>query len=69
MFIAMYDDKDNLITIFENRQECAKYFNTTKKCIDSFFSKVTSGIRENRKLDKSNGKYYKLYQYKKEEVK
>lgn len=68
MFIAMYDDRDNLITVFENRQECANYFNTTKKCIDSFFSKVTSGIRDNRKLDKSNGKYYKLYQYKKEEV-
>lgn len=67
MFIAMYDDKDNLIAIFENRQECANYFNTTKKCIDSFFSKVTSGIRENRKLDKSSGKYYKLYQYKKGE--
>lgn len=31
MFIAMYDENDNIVTIFENRYECAKYFGTTKK--------------------------------------
>ena len=68
MFIALYDENDNIITTFENREECAKYFNTTRRYIDTFFSKVTRGIVENKKLDKSNGRFYKLYQFKKEEV-
>ncbi len=69
MFIAMYDEKDNIVTTFENRNECAKYFNTTRKCIDCFFSRVKKGIITNKKLNKTSGEYYKLYQFKKEEVK
>lgn len=33
MIIAMYDLSDNLITVFENTKECAKYFNTTTNVI------------------------------------
>lgn len=68
MFIAMYDEDDNIVRMFEDKKECADYFQTSLKCIDSFLSKVKNGKINNRKLDKSNGKYYKLYQYKKEEV-
>lgn len=68
MFIAMYDEDDNIVTIFESRKECAKYFNTSKKCIDSFFSNVKAGRIKNRKQDKRDGKWYKLYHYKKENL-
>lgn len=68
MFIAMYDENDNIVRIFENRKECADYFQTSLKCIDNFFSNVKHGHIENRKKDKTDGKYYKLYQYKKKEV-
>lgn len=49
MFIAMYDEDDNIVTIFESRKECAEYFNTSRKCIDIFFQKlqVVLGIIEN----------------------
>lgn len=68
MFIAMYDENDNIVNIFENRKECAKYFNTTLSSIDCFFSKVKHGHMENKKLNKKDGKWYKLYRYKKEEI-
>lgn len=40
MFIAMYDENDCIVEIFENRKDCARYFNTTLGSIYSFFSNV-----------------------------
>lgn len=68
MFIAMYDEDDNIVRIFENRKECADYFQTSLECIDSFFSRVKYGHIENRKRDKNDGKLYKLYKYKKDDL-
>lgn len=68
MFIAMYDEEDNIITTFESKKECAEYFGTTINCINSFFSRVHKGIRNNKKLNKVDKKWYKLYQYQKEEL-
>lgn len=69
MFIAMYDEEDNIVTIFESTKECAKYFNTSMECIRSYFSNVKAGRIRNRKHDKKTCKWYKLYHYAKEEVK
>ena len=66
MFIAMYDENDFIVRVFEDKKECAEYFNTSKNCIESFFSNVKAGRISNRKLDKNDGKWYKLYRYKKE---
>lgn len=66
MFIAMYDENDCIVEIFENRKDCARYFNTTLGSIYSFFSNVKKGRIENKKLNKNDGKWYKLYCYKKE---
>ena len=68
MFIAMYDENDNIVRIFENRKECADYFQTSLKCIDSFFSNVKHGRIENKKRDKNDGKLYKLYRYQKDDL-
>lgn len=68
MFIAMYDEEDNIITTFENQKECADYFNTTENCISSFLSRVKLNARKNRKLNKKDHKWYKLYQYEKEDI-
>lgn len=68
MFIAMYDENDNIVDIFENRKECAEYFQTSLKCIDTFFSKVKHGRIENKKRDKNDGKLYKLYRYQKDDL-
>ena len=37
--IAMYDLEDNLITIFETTEECAKYFNTSVNVINCNISR------------------------------
>lgn len=57
--IAMYDLKDNLITIFENTKECAKYFNTSNEVINCNIS---------RKIRKRtpNKKWCKLFRIKEE---
>lgn len=36
----MYDENDCIVEIFENRKDCARYFNTTLGSIYSFFSNV-----------------------------
>lgn len=65
--LVMYDLEDNFITIFENYKECADYFNTTPKSIQSFMSKVKTGIYGNRKKDKKENRWIKLYKIEDEE--
>lgn len=56
----MYDLEDNLVTIFENYKECAKYFNTSIGCIKSHMCRVSKNLLK-KKLDKQNHKWYKLF--------
>lgn len=49
--IAMYDLEDNLITIFDNYKECAKYFNTSIEVIHSHICRSKKG-----KVDKKRDK-------------
>ena len=42
--IAMYDLEDNLVTIFDNYKECAKYFNTSVKVIQCHICRARKGI-------------------------
>lgn len=58
--IAMYDLEDNLITIFETTEECAKYFNTSANVINSNIS------RKNRKRTPSK-EWCKLFRIKEEQ--
>ncbi|WP_288910963.1 NUMOD1 domain-containing DNA-binding protein [uncultured Thomasclavelia sp.] len=61
--IAMYDLEDNLITVFENYRECAKYFNTTSDSIHSHISRFSKGILK-KKLDKQNKRWVRLFKIK-----
>ncbi len=60
--LALYDLEDNLVTIFNDYKECAKYFNTSIGCIRSHISRFNKGILK-KKLNKENHKWYKLYQF------
>ena len=48
--IAMYDLEDNLVTIFDNYKECAKYFNTSIQVLHCYISRSKKG-----KVDKKRG--------------
>lgn len=63
--IEMYDLEDNLITIFDSYKECAIYFNTSSACIRSHITRVMQN-KLNKKLDKQNHKWYKLFKIDKE---
>lgn len=56
--ITMYDLEDNLITIFDSYKECANYFNTTTKVIQSYICKSKKG-----KIDKKRcgDKWFRLF--------
>ena len=58
--IAMYDLEDNIITIFDTYEECAKYFNTTKNVIHSYIYRQKKGILD-KKLDKTNNRWVRLF--------
>ena len=51
--IAMYDLEDNLITIFDNYKECAKYFNTSIECIHCYISRSKKGKVDKKRCDNS----------------
>lgn len=57
--IALYDLEDNLITIFDTYEECAKYFNTTYNAIKSHISRAKYG-HVDKKRDIKNHKWYRL---------
>lgn len=42
--IAMYDLEDNLINVFDNYKECAKYFNTTSAVIRCYICRKNKEI-------------------------
>lgn len=58
--IAMYDLEDNLLTIFNTYKECAKYFNTSVRCIHSHICRVRKNIVD-KKLDKQNKRWVRLF--------
>ena len=63
----MYDLEDNLITIFDNYKECAIYFNTSVGSIKSHICRIKKGQIE-RKLDKQNHRWYKLFMIENQKV-
>jgi len=58
--IAMYDLNDNILTVFENYKECAKYFNTSLNTLYSAISRMKTG-EVKKKRDKKNKIWVKLY--------
>ncbi len=58
--IGCYDLEDNLVTIFDNYKECAKWFNTSTKCIHCYICRSRKGIVDKKK-NKQNNKWYRLY--------
>lgn len=57
--ILMYDQEDNLVTIFDTYKDCANYFNTSINVIRSHICRVRKGL-VNKKLMKGKG-WFKLY--------
>lgn len=64
--IAMYDLEDNYITSFDNYKECANYFETSRDCISSYFSKNKKEIID-KKWDKKDSRYIRLFKIEDEE--
>ena len=50
--IAMYDLEDNLITIFDNYKECAKYFNTSIQVLHCYISRSKKGKIDKKRYEK-----------------
>lgn len=49
--IAMYDLKDNLVTIFDNYKDCAKYFNTSIRVLHCYISRSKKGKVDKKRCD------------------
>lgn len=49
--IGMYDLEDNLITIFDSYKECAKYFNTSVRVIQTYICKSKKGILDKKRIE------------------
>lgn len=58
--IAMYDLEDNLINVFDNYKECAKYFNTTSAVIRCYICRKNKKILD-KKRDKKSKKWCRLF--------
>jgi len=58
--IAMYDLEDNFITLFDTYQECADYFETSKKVIQTYICKNRKG-KIDKKWDKKNNCHVRLF--------
>ena len=49
--IAMYDLEDNLITIFDNYKECAKFLNTSTSVLRSYICRSKIGKVDKKRYD------------------
>ena len=58
--ISMYDLEDNYICEFKTYKECAKYFNTSPKVIQTYISKSKKGTID-KKRDFKNKRWVRLY--------
>lgn len=58
--IVMYNLEDNYLWEFKNYKECANYFNTTTKVIQSYISKSKKGI-VNKKRNFKNKRWVRLF--------
>ena len=58
--IGCYDLDDNLITVFNSYKDCARWFNTSEKCIYCYISRSQKGIVD-KKRDVNNKKWYRLF--------
>lgn len=58
--IAMYDLEDNLITVFDNYDECAKYFNTSKKSLECYICRSKKGIVDKKRDGKNWCRLFKI---------
>ena len=56
----MYDLEDNIVGIFETTVECAKFFHTSKNCIECYLCRQRKGIIK-KKRDIKEKKWYTLY--------
>ena len=61
--IAMYDLDDNLITVFDNYKECAKYFNTS---VNTLKVHICNSRKGKTKKKRYNGNWYKLIKFEEE---
>lgn len=59
--IAIYDNDDNVVAIFEDYQECADYLGITKASLTSQLSRIKNKRRNNKILSKIEHKIYKIY--------
>lgn len=57
--IAMYDMDDNLLFVFNTRQECAKYFDRSVRYIDCVLCKFRNEYVK-KKRDFKNRRWVKL---------
>lgn len=61
--LAIYDEEDNIVAVFDNAKEVAKWFNTSVQCIYKYLER--NKIKDNQmKLDKETGKWYKIIKIK-----
>ena len=63
--ISCYDLDDNLITIFENYRDCAKWFNTSIDVIYSYICKSQKGIVDKKRNIKDKT-WYRLFKIEQE---
>ena len=63
--IVVYDLEDNYITSFDSSKECAKYFNTTNKVIDTLICRSRRNPNM-KKRDKKNKRWVKIVRMKEE---
>lgn len=64
--IFMYDLEDNYICEFKTYKECANYFNTSTKVIQTYISKSRKGTRD-KKRDFNNKRWVRLFKEEKYE--
>ncbi len=62
MTIIMYDLADNPLFVFTSYKECAEYFGTSTKSIQSHICRSLKG-EVNLKNDKKHNRMVKLYKY------
>ena len=61
--LAIYDEEDNIVAVFDNATQVGKWFNTNGSCIRKYLQRSRKNP-EAKKLDKETGKWYKIIKIK-----
>lgn len=61
--LAIYDEEDNIVAVYDKAEEVAGWFGTSKECIYKYIHRLKEKPNQ-LKLDKKTGKWYKIIKIK-----